>query len=141
MFLTRCRLLRKFLNFVFLRRKMYGGTSTEQKTKNAKNAVSLILTAFLKPHRQHFVLPLPLASMGGIIRLIIFGVFQELYRQSKTPKQMNFGVLLFVVVQNNFFCKFRERKIKINRAVVLRFVKLITHKILVDNFRVLSRTF
>ena len=68
---------------------MYGGTSTEQKTKNAKNAVSLILTAFLKPYRQHFVLPLPLASMGGIIRLIIFGVFQELYRQSETPNMIS----------------------------------------------------
>ena len=59
-FSTRCKLLRKFLNFVFLRRKMYINTSTEQKTKNAKNAVSSILTAFLKPHRQHFVLPPPL---------------------------------------------------------------------------------
>ena len=59
-FSTRCRLLRKVLNFVFLRRKMYDGTSTEQKTKNAKNAVSSKLTAFLKPHRQHFVLPPPL---------------------------------------------------------------------------------
>ena len=133
--------MRKFLNFVFLRRKMYGGTSTEQKTKNAKNAASSILAAFLKPHCQHFVLTPPLASREDINRLIIFGVFQELYRQSETPKQMNFGVLLFVVVQNNFFCKFREREIEINRAVVLRFVKLITHKILVDNFRVLSRTF
>ena len=61
---------------------MYGGTSTEQKTKNAKNAASSILAAFLKPHRQHFVLPPPLASREGINRLIIFGVFQELYRQS-----------------------------------------------------------
>ena len=48
-FSARCRLLRKVLNFVFLRRKMYDGTSTEQKTKNAKNAVSLILTAFFNP--------------------------------------------------------------------------------------------
>ncbi|WP_455493064.1 hypothetical protein, partial [Eubacterium sp.] len=37
---------------------------TEQKTKNAKNAVSSILTAFLKPHRQHFVLPPPLLKNG-----------------------------------------------------------------------------
>ena len=49
--------MRKFLNFVFLRRKMYINTSTEQKTKNTKNAVGPIPTAFLKPHRQHFVLP------------------------------------------------------------------------------------
>ena len=28
-----------------------------QKTENAKNVVSSILTTFLKPHRQHFVLP------------------------------------------------------------------------------------
>ena len=32
----------------------------EQKTKNAKYAVSSILTAYLKPHRKHFVLPPPL---------------------------------------------------------------------------------
>ena len=31
-----------------------------KKAKNAKNAVGPIPTAFLKPHRQHFVLPPPL---------------------------------------------------------------------------------
>ncbi|MDO4364509.1 MAG: hypothetical protein Q4C99_08275, partial [Clostridia bacterium] len=41
-FLIRCRLLRKVLNFVFLRRKMYDGTSTEQKTKNAKSTANSI---------------------------------------------------------------------------------------------------
>ncbi len=63
-FLARCRLLRKFLNFVFLRTLLYGGTACSQKTKNAKNAVSSILAAFLKPHRQHFVLPPPLTFNG-----------------------------------------------------------------------------
>ena len=56
-FSTRCRLLRKLLNFVFLRRKMYDGTSTEQKTKNAKSTASSILTVLLQSLRQHFVLP------------------------------------------------------------------------------------
>ncbi|WP_294903892.1 hypothetical protein [uncultured Eubacterium sp.] len=35
------RLTRKFSNFVFLRRKMYVYTSTEQKTKNAKRCREL----------------------------------------------------------------------------------------------------
>ena len=81
-FLTRCRLLRKVLNFVFLRRKMYDGTSTEQKTKNAKNAVGSIPTAFLKLIRQHFVLPPPFLRRGNMVNLYIC-VFQELYRQSE----------------------------------------------------------
>ena len=59
-FSTTYRLLRKFLNFVFLRTLLYDGTACSQKTKNAKNAVGSIPTAFLKPHRQHFVLPPPL---------------------------------------------------------------------------------
>ena len=42
-FSTRCRLLRKVLNFVFLRRKMCDGTSTEQKTKNAKSTANIKL--------------------------------------------------------------------------------------------------
>ena len=61
LFSTRYRLLRKILNFVFLRTLLYDGTACSQKTKNAKNAVSSILTAFFKLHRQHFVLPPPLA--------------------------------------------------------------------------------
>ncbi len=47
-FIIKNRLLRKVLNFVFLRRKMYDGTSTEQKTKNAKSAVSSMLAALLQ---------------------------------------------------------------------------------------------
>ncbi|MDY5377456.1 MAG: hypothetical protein SPG60_05360, partial [Eubacterium coprostanoligenes] len=82
-FSARYRLLRKVLNFVFLRTLLYDGTACSQKTKNAKNAVGSIPTAFLKPLRQRFVFPPPLSSMGGIILLIIFGVFQELYRQSE----------------------------------------------------------
>ena len=77
-FLTRCRLLRKVLNFVFLRRKMYDGTSTEQKTKNAKNAVGSIPTAFLKPIRQHFVLPPPfLLKEEAIWSIYIFACFRN----------------------------------------------------------------
>lgn len=56
--------LRKVLNFVFLLRKLYNGISAEQKTKIAKNAVGPIPTAFLKPHRQHFVLPPHLLKNG-----------------------------------------------------------------------------
>ena len=82
-FSTRCRLLRKVLNFVFLWRKMYDGTSTEQKTKNAKSAVNSMFAALLQSLRQHFVLPSPF-TQGSIKRLINFiGVLQELYRQSE----------------------------------------------------------
>ncbi len=50
-FSTRCRLLRKILNFVFLRRKMYDGTSTEQKTKNAESAANSMFAALLQSFR------------------------------------------------------------------------------------------
>ena len=64
---------------------MYDGTSTEQKTKNAKNAVSSILTAFFNPTVPSTlrVATSPFNKSGGIIRLNTFGVFQELYRQQK----------------------------------------------------------
>mgnify|MGYP004666325675 CR=1 FL=1 len=62
---------------------MYIDTSTEQKTKNSKKAVSIKLTAFLKPHRQHFVLPPPLINKRRLIWLLYFGVFQGFYRQSE----------------------------------------------------------
>ena len=77
---TRCRLLRKFLNFVFLRRKMYINTSTEQKTKKRQKYRKLdVCGTFTIPpsaiNRTH----LPLHK-GGIKRLIYFiGVVQELY--------------------------------------------------------------
>ena len=80
MFSTRYRLLRKFLNSVLLRTLLYDGTACSQKTKNAKKAVSIKLTAFLKPHRQHFVLPPPLINKRRLIWLLYFGVLQELYR-------------------------------------------------------------
>ncbi len=41
------------LNFVFLRGKMYEGTSTEQKTKNAKTALDSMSKAVLQSLRQH----------------------------------------------------------------------------------------
>ena len=50
-FSARCRLLRKVLNFVFLRRKMYDGTSTEQKTKNAESAANSMFAALLQSIR------------------------------------------------------------------------------------------
>ena len=50
-FSARCRLLRKVLNFVFLRRKMYDGTSTEQKTRNAESAANSIFAALLQSLR------------------------------------------------------------------------------------------
>ena len=50
-FSARCRLLRKVLNFVFLRRKMYDGTSTEQKTKNAESAANSMFAALLQSLR------------------------------------------------------------------------------------------
>ena len=50
-FSTRCRLLRKVLNFVFLRRKMYDGTSTEQKTRNAEGAANSMFAALLQSLR------------------------------------------------------------------------------------------
>ena len=40
-FLTRCRLLRKVLNFVFLRTLLYDGTACEQKTENAKSTANI----------------------------------------------------------------------------------------------------
>ena len=63
--------------------KMYDGTSTEQKTKNAKSAVNSMFAALLQSLRQHFVLPPPF-TQGSIKLLINFiGVLQELYRQSE----------------------------------------------------------
>ena len=56
-FSIRCRLLRKVLNFVSLRRKMYINTSTEQKTKTPK----VPQTQYLR----HF-------SLNTIIKLIVF---------------------------------------------------------------------
>ena len=50
-FSARCRLLRKVLNFVFLRRKMYDGTSTEQKTRNAESAANSMFAALLQSLR------------------------------------------------------------------------------------------
>ena len=44
-FSTRCRLLRKVLNFVFLRTLLYDGTACEQKTKNAKSAANSMFAA------------------------------------------------------------------------------------------------
>jgi len=62
---------------------MYDGTSTEQKTKNAKSAVNSMFAALLQSLRQHFVLP-PSFTQGSIKLLINFiGVLQELYRQSE----------------------------------------------------------
>ena len=46
-FSTRCRLLRKVLNFVFLRTLLYDGTACEQKTKNAKAAANIKFAAAL----------------------------------------------------------------------------------------------
>ena len=48
--MTGCRLLRKYLNFVFLRTLLYDGTACEQKTKNAKKAIGSIPTAFSPPY-------------------------------------------------------------------------------------------
>ena len=50
-FSTRCRLLRKVLNFVFLRTLLYDGTACEQKTKNAKSAANSMFAALLQSLR------------------------------------------------------------------------------------------
>ena len=82
------RLLRKFLNFVFLRRKMYDGTSTEQKTKNAKSAVSSILTALFKPYRQHFVLPPPFINKRRQIGWMYLAWFRGFIGSLKSPPKI-----------------------------------------------------
>ena len=146
-FLARCRLLRKFLNFVFLRKLLYlvktysvyyicfssfqkiyrffGSLifACSQKTKNAKNAVSSILTAFLKPHRQHFVLPPPLTFKWRHIRLIIFGVFQWLYRQ---PDSFSFFIMLFTYVISTVPTIMPVARPKVTITVDLRLFQNIT---------------
>ena len=53
------RLLRNGLNFVFLRGKMYIGTSTEQKTKNTKMAWIRCPSHFYNPSVSAKALPPP----------------------------------------------------------------------------------
>ena len=79
------RLLRKVLNFVFLRTLLYDGTACEQKTKNAKIAANIELAAIffeLYCLKNFFGIGLPIHTLNVLQNN--FGVFQGLYRQSKS---------------------------------------------------------
>ena len=87
-FSARYRLLRKVLNFVFLRTLLYDGTACSQKTKNAKNAVGSIPTAFLKPLRQHFVLPPPFINKRRQIGWMYLAWFRGFIGSLKSPPKI-----------------------------------------------------
>ena len=67
---------------------MYDGTSTEQKTKNAKSAVSSILTALFKPYRQHFVLPPPFINKRRQIGWMYLAWFRGFIGSLKSPPKI-----------------------------------------------------
>ena len=98
-FSTRCRLLRKLLNFVFLRRKMYDGTSTEQKNeKRQKHRKFDTYGAFtISPSTLCIAASL---YQRDIIQLNLFGVFQGLYRQSEPTKCHTLSVWMIDTVNS-----------------------------------------
>ena len=75
------RLLRKVLNFVFLRTMLYAGTACEQKTENAKIAANSMFAAIFLNYvviKFCFGIGYPVPVLNALQNN--FGVFQDLYR-------------------------------------------------------------
>ena len=102
-FSTRCRLLRKVLNFVFLRTLLYDGTACEQKTKNAQKCCNSMLTALLLFCCKIFMSLSFLYKGVQICRLVFVGVFQGLYRQSGCTQI--FGTAFYFCLFTGLFIK------------------------------------
>ena len=79
------RLLRNGAEFRILGGKMYEGTSTEQKAKNAKSGLDSMSKPLLQSLRQRNALPPPFTQRRlNSVCLIYKACFSPLYRQSKT---------------------------------------------------------
>ena len=78
------RLLRNGAEFRILGGKMYEGTSTEQKAKNAKSGLDSMSKPLLQAIRQHNTLLPPFTQRRlNSVCLIYMACFSPLYRQSE----------------------------------------------------------
>ena len=96
------RLLRNGAEFRILGGKMYEGTSTEQKAKNAKSGLDLMSKPLLQSLRQHNTLLPPFTQRRlNSVCLIYMACFSPLYRQSdrRTSTSVRLFLLLLAIVK------------------------------------------
>ena len=91
------RLLRNGAEFRILGGKMYEGTSTEQKAKNAKSGLDSMSKPLLQSVRQHNALLPPFTQRRlNSVCLIYMACFSPLYRQSENSLMSASGNFLFI---------------------------------------------